>query len=88
MSKTGTSVRATVRAVVIFTALTAAAVVLVTVGAYWRHDGAAALGYLGGGMFGSALTYILLTLPPSRSSFVGMSSAPADRSLAPSEPRP
>ena len=54
------------RPVVVFTALTVAAVVLVTIGAYWRNDGAAALGYLGGGMFGAALTYILLTLAPYR----------------------
>jgi hypothetical protein len=87
MSKPASSVMATVRVVIVFAALTAAAVVLVTIGAYWRNGGAAALGYLGGGMFGAALTYILLTLPPSRSSSVGMGSAPAARSLAPSDPR-
>ena len=46
--------------IVLFTALTAAAVALTLVAAYWRHAGAEALGYLGGGMFGAALTFLLL----------------------------
>jgi hypothetical protein len=49
------------RVIVLFTALTAAAVALTLVAAYWRHDGADALGYLGGGMFGAALTFLLLS---------------------------
>ena len=49
------------RVIVLFTALTAAAVTLTLVAAYWRHDGADALGYLGGGMFGAALTFLLLS---------------------------
>jgi hypothetical protein len=44
----------------LFAALTMAAVVLTLVAAYWRHDGAEALGYLGGGMFAAALAYVLL----------------------------
>ena len=87
MGKPASSARATVRVVVLFAALTAAAVVLVTISAYWRNDGAAALGYLGGGMFGAALTYVLLTLTPYRSSSAGMDVAPAARSLAPPAPR-
>jgi hypothetical protein len=50
-----------VRVIFLFTTLTAAAVVLTLIAAYWGHDGAAALGYLGGGMFGAALTFLLLT---------------------------
>jgi uncharacterized membrane protein required for colicin V production len=49
------------RVIVLFSALTVAAVALTLVAAYWRHDGADALGYLGGGMFGAALTFLLLT---------------------------
>jgi hypothetical protein len=49
------------RVVVLFTTLTAAAVVLTLIAGYWRHDGADALGYLGGGMFGAALTFLLLS---------------------------
>jgi uncharacterized membrane protein required for colicin V production len=52
------------RVVVVFTALAAAAVALTRVAAYWRHDGAQALGYLGGGMFGAALTFLLLSATP------------------------
>jgi hypothetical protein len=52
------------RVVAVFTALTAAAVALTLVAAYWRHDGAQALGYLGGGMFGAALTFLLLSSTP------------------------
>jgi hypothetical protein len=47
--------------IVLFTTLTAAAVLLTLIAAYWRHDGADALGYLGGGMFGAALTFLLLS---------------------------
>jgi hypothetical protein len=49
------------RVIVLFTAITAAAVALTLVAAYWRHEGAEALGYLGGGMFGAALTFLLLS---------------------------
>jgi uncharacterized membrane protein required for colicin V production len=49
------------RVIVVFMALTAAAVALALIAAYWRHDGAEALGYLGGGMFGAALTFLLLS---------------------------
>jgi uncharacterized membrane protein required for colicin V production len=49
------------RVIVLFMALTVAAVALTLVAAYWRHDGADALGYLGGGMFGAALTFLLLS---------------------------
>jgi hypothetical protein len=88
MSSAGSSVRVTVQVVVVFAALTAAAVVLVTISAYSRNDGAAALGYLGGGMFGAALTYILLTLGPYRSSPAGTGAAAADvRSPEPFDPR-
>jgi hypothetical protein len=64
MSRPAASMNPTARVVVVFVALAAAAVILVTISAYWRNDGAAALGYLGGGMFAAALTYILLTLSP------------------------
>jgi uncharacterized membrane protein required for colicin V production len=49
------------RVVMLFAALTTAAVALTLIAAYWRNDGAEALGYLGGGMFGAALTYLLVT---------------------------
>jgi hypothetical protein len=49
------------RVTIVFTALTAAAVALTLVAAYWRNDGAQALGYLGGGMFGAALTFFLVS---------------------------
>ena len=49
------------RVIVLFTALAAAAVVLTLVAAYWHHDGAQAVGYLGGGMFGAALTFLLVS---------------------------
>jgi len=52
---------APLRIVVLFAALTAAADALTLIAAYWRHDGAEALGYLGGGMFGAALTFLLLS---------------------------
>ena len=51
------------RIIVLFTVLTTAAVALTLVAAYWHHDGAEALGYLGGGMFGAALTFLLLSAP-------------------------
>jgi len=86
MSKLASSATTTVQAVVVFATLTAAAVVLVTIGAYWHNDGAAALGYLGGGMFGAALTYILLTLSPSRLP-VTTDAAAAARPPEPSAPR-
>lgn len=66
MNKPASSATATVRVVIFSALLTAAAVVLVAIGAYWRNDGAAALGYLGGGMFAAALTYVLLAPPLSR----------------------
>ena len=86
MSRPASSVTATARIVVVFAALTAAAVVLVTISAYRRNDGAAALGYLGG-MFGAALTYILLTLAPYKSSSADAGAVTAARSLEPSDPR-
>jgi uncharacterized membrane protein required for colicin V production len=49
------------RVIVLFTALTAAAVALTLIAAYWRNDGAQAVGYLAGGMFGAALTFLLLS---------------------------
>jgi uncharacterized membrane protein required for colicin V production len=61
----GTAPR-TAQTVVLFVALTLAAVGLVIVSAYWHHDGAEAFGYLGGGMFGAALTYLLLTTAARR----------------------
>jgi hypothetical protein len=54
------------RTVIVFVALTVAAVTLVTISAYWANDGAEALGYLGGGMFAAALTYLLLQRPGPR----------------------
>ncbi len=59
------AVRGTGRTIIVFVALTVAAVTLVTISAYWANDGAEALGYLGGGMFGAALTYLLLQLSGS-----------------------
>ena len=61
------AVRDTGRTVLVFVALTVAAVTLVTISAYWANDGAEALGYLGGGMFGAALTYLLLQHPEPQS---------------------
>ena len=55
------AVHSPARAIVLFTALTAAAVALTLIAAYWHHDGAQAVGYLGGGMFGAALTFLLLS---------------------------
>ncbi len=56
-------VSGTGRTVTVFVALTVAAVTMVTISAYWGNDGAEALGYLGGGMFAAALTYVLLHDP-------------------------
>jgi hypothetical protein len=54
------NVRQIRRIVVVFVGLTLGAVVLTLISAYWRHVGAPALGYLGGGMFAAALTYLLV----------------------------
>ncbi len=61
------AVSGTGRTVLVFVALTVAAVTLVTISAYWANDGAEALGYLGGGMFAAALTFLLLQYPGPRS---------------------
>jgi len=46
--------------VLVFVCLAVAGVGLAVAGAYWQHDGAEALGYIGGGLFAAALTFLLL----------------------------
>ena len=88
MTISRSAVTDTGRTVLIFVALTVAAVTLVTTSAYWGNDGAEALGYLGGGMFAAALTYVLLQSPrPHRSSSARPSAAPTPRSEAHSSDR-
>ena len=51
-----------VQVIVVFVCLVLAGVGLAVFSAYWDNDGAEALGYIGGGMFGAALTYFLLEM--------------------------
>jgi hypothetical protein len=89
MTISRSAVTDTGRTILVFVALTVAAVTLVTISAYWGNDGAEALGYLGGGMFAAALTYVLLQSPrPHHPSSAQTSTALAPRSEAhSSDPR-
>jgi hypothetical protein len=51
-----------VQVTVVFVCLVVAGVGLAVFSAYWDNDGAEALGYIGGGMFGAALAYYLLEM--------------------------